>query len=438
MAANAIYGGDEVNAVVIDLGGCLCRGGYAGDDTPKAVFPSAAGVVPNSQANGAPAAGSSDSGRSVYVGNTALSFKRDHMQVESAMGNDDLVQDWDIANRLFTHTLKDRLAVNPEEYAIMLAEPTHNTRAAREKAVEVLFESQHCPALYLAKSAVLSAFAVGKQTALVVDAGYRGTTVAAVHEGYVLNKSVSRTALGGALLTRCMQKVLDKELEAKGSKLMARHMFKRVPIPDFAQYETVVEPNPDIHPSYDAWGLEQVAQDAKESLCKVSDTTLNDSEVASMPYAMYELPDGTELNIGPDRFRTTETLFQPARVSTFPGLENDPLVLGRQLLPWPVMVKNAIDGCDGDVRREFWNGIVLTGGTSLLPNVRERLERELTALAPGGTRVKVNAPVNPAEKRFATWIGGSILASLGSFQQMWMSKAEFEEHGAGLIHRKSP
>lgn len=58
----------------------------------------------------------------------------------------------------------------------MLAEPTHNSRAAREKAVEVLFESQRCPALFLAKSAALSAFAVGKQTALVVDAGYRGTT----------------------------------------------------------------------------------------------------------------------------------------------------------------------------------------------------------------------------------------------------------------------
>ncbi|KAI8471791.1 MAG: actin-related protein Arp4 [Monoraphidium minutum] len=433
MAANAVYGGDEVNAVVIDLGGCLCRAGYAGDDTPKAVFPAAAGVVQSSEANGAEAGA-----RSIYVGNTALSFKRDHMQVVNAMGPDDLVQDWDVASNLWTHALKDRLGVNPGENAVMLAEPTHNTRAGREKAVEVMFESQACPALFLAKAAVLSAFAVGKQTALVVDAGYRGTTVAAVYEGFVLNKSVTRSALGGALMTRCMQKVLEAELEAKGSKLMARHMFKRVPIPDFAQYETVVEANTNIDPSYDAWGLEQVAADAKESLCKASDAAFNDQEGASMPYALYELPDGTELNVGPDRFRVTETLFQSARVSSFPGMDNDPLVLGRSLLAWPVLVKNAIDGCDGDVRREFWNSIVLTGGTSLVPNVRERLERELTSLAPGGTKVKVNAPVNPTEKRFATWIGGSILSSLGSFQQMWMSKAEFEEHGAGLIHRKSP
>lgn len=437
MSSNAVYGGDEVNAVVIDLGGCLCRAGYAGDDTPKCVFPSVAGVVPQSEANGV-AAGGAEGGRSVFVGNAALSFKRDDMQVVGAMGPDDLVQDWDIASRMFTYALKDRLGVNPAENAIMLAEPTHNTRAAREKAVEVVFEGLKPPALYLAKGAVLSAFAVGKQTALVVDSGYRGTTVAAVHEGFVLNKSVARSALGGALLTRCMQKVLEKELEAKGSKLMARHMFRRVPIPDFAQYETVVEANPRITPSYDAWGLEQVAQDAKDSLVRAADSALNESEGANMPYAMYELPDGTELNIGPDRFRVAEALFQSARVTSFPGMASDPLVAGRQLLSWPLLVKNAVDGCDGDVRRELWSSIVLTGGTSLVPNVRERLERELTSLAPGGTKVKVNAPVNPAEKRFATWIGGSILASLGSFQQMWMSRAEFDEHGAGLIHRKAP
>lgn len=52
--------------------------------------------------------------------------------------------------------------------------------------------------------------------------------------------------------------------------------------------------------------------------------------------------------------------------------------------------------------------------------------------------MKVIAPANPTERRFSTWIGGSILASLGSFHQMWMSKAEYSEHGASLIHRKAP
>ncbi|GBF95097.1 hypothetical protein Rsub_07681 [Raphidocelis subcapitata] len=209
--------------------------------------------------------------------------------------------------------------------------------------------------------------------------------VAAVHEGAVQPKSVFRSAIGGALLSRAMQSVLARELEGKGSRLMARHMFRRVPIPDFAQYE---------------------------------------------------LPDGTELNIGPDRYRVSELLFQSARVSQFPGLEGDPLLAGRQLLSWPALVKTAVDACDAEVRREYWSSIVIGGGTSLLPNSRERLERELTALAPGGVRAKVNAPVNPAEKRFATWIGGSILASLPSFQQCWLSRAEYDEYGAGLIHRK--
>jgi actin-like protein 6A len=82
--------------------------------------------------------------------------------------------------------------------------------------------------------------------------------------------------------------------------------------------------------------------------------------------------------------------------------------------------------------------MILAGGGSLFGSLRERLEAELHDAAPTNVRVKVTASANNAERKFTTWIGGSILASLGSFQQMWMSKQEYEEHGATLIHRKCP
>ena len=91
-----------------------------------------------------------------------------------------------------------------------------------------------------------------------------------------------------------------------------------------------------------------------------------------------------------------------------------------------------------DVRRELYNSILLTGGCSLLATLRDRLERELADAAPQTAKVKVTSPANAIERRFAVWIGGSILASLGSFQQMWMSKKEYEEHGAALMYRKAP
>ena len=118
-----------------------------------------------------------DGGKSYVLGSEALAFRREGgMDVATPFGADDLIEDWDLAGRLVTYALKDRLRVDPKETALLLAEPTHITAAGREKAVEALFESQSCPALFLAKVAVLSAFAVGKQTALVVDAGYGGTT----------------------------------------------------------------------------------------------------------------------------------------------------------------------------------------------------------------------------------------------------------------------
>mmetsp|Transcript_49981 Transcript_49981/g.159955 ORF Transcript_49981/g.159955 Transcript_49981/m.159955 type:complete len:103 (+) Transcript_49981:291-599(+) len=102
------------------------------------------------------------------------------------------------------------------------------------------------------------------------------------------------------------------------------------------------------------------------------------------------------------------------------------------------MSMESVNKCDVDVRKELYSGILLTGGNTIFPNVKERLERELAEQAPGGARVKVITSTSSAERRYSAWIGGSILASLGSFQQMWMSKAEYEEHGAALIHRKSP
>jgi actin-like protein 6A len=102
------------------------------------------------------------------------------------------------------------------------------------------------------------------------------------------------------------------------------------------------------------------------------------------------------------------------------------------------IILDTINACDVDARKDLFGGVVVAGGGSLFAGLRERLESELHDRAPTNVRVKVTASVNTVERKFSTWIGGSILASLGSFQQMWLSKAEYEEHGAGLIHKRCP
>ncbi|XP_027071108.1 actin-related protein 4-like [Coffea arabica] len=151
----------------------------------------------------------------------------------------------------------------------------------------------------------------------------------------------------------------------------------------------------------------------------------------------YELPDGQTIEIGADRFKAPDILFNPSLAQTIPGMENFAETVS-SVRGLPQMVLESINKCDVDIRRELFSSILLAGGTASMQQLKERLEKDLLEESPQAARVKVLASGNATERRFSVWIGGSILASLGSFQQMWFSKSEFEEHGASYVQRKCP
>lgn len=159
----------------MDLGTYQVKAGYAGEDTPKYVFPSAVGKI--SDANNMDTDGGNANGtKGLFVGTQSVNIRRDNMEIISPFDEHGVLSDWDAVEALWSHAFKDQMRVNPEGHPIMMAEPTHNSRAAREKMVELLFEKYKAPAVFLAKNAVLSSFAVGRQTSLVVDCGHNGTT----------------------------------------------------------------------------------------------------------------------------------------------------------------------------------------------------------------------------------------------------------------------
>ncbi|GAB4819418.1 hypothetical protein N2152v2_006464 [Parachlorella kessleri] len=149
MSNNAVYGGDEVNAVVIDIGTHSVKAGYAGEDTPKLLFPSAVGCT-SRDGGAAPAADSMEvdgqlqPGRQFYVGTHALSFRRDHMEVVSPF-KDGSYHDWDAVEAIYDHTLRDQMRLRTQEHPVMLAEPSYNSREAREKMVQLMFEKYDVP-----------------------------------------------------------------------------------------------------------------------------------------------------------------------------------------------------------------------------------------------------------------------------------------------------
>lgn len=469
-----MYGGDEVNAIVIDVGTNSVKAGYAGEESPKVYFPSSVGAIPRdkldaSDANGskkgengasngdvemADASGTpkSDGGqdkgtsvlpgkqsdRNLYVGHFALNYRRDHMDVLSPFDpKTGLLDDWDLMENIWRYTLTDRLHIDPKEHPVLLAEPNFNSKACREKSLEILFETFQPPAVFMSKNACLSSYSAGRPTSLVIDVGYQSSVAAAVHDGYLLEKSVSRSRVGGQLLTECMQRCI----ESKGVQVKPRYTFKRVESAQDKGTFDVKELDDykgNTTESYHKWSVEQIVSDLKETVCRVSENMFNEEEHANIPTIPYELPDGNEVQIGSDRFKVPEVLFNPALVSTFPDAQTISNMGVLPLQSITSLVMESIAKVDVDVRKELYNGIIIAGGSSMLPNVRERLEREVLEQAPGQARVKVIASQNIMERKYGVWIGGSILASLGSFQQCWMSKQEYEEKGAQLIHLKAP
>merc|ERR1719477_540307 len=126
---------------------------------------------------------------------------------------------------------------------------------------------------------------------------------------------------------------------------------------------------------------------------------------------------GTTCN---ERFRCPEALFQPS-------------FLGMEACGIHETTYNSIMKCDVDIRKDLYANTVMSGGTTMYPGIADRMQKEITVLAPSTIKIKIIAP---PERKYSVWIGGFILASLSTFQQMWISKQEYDECGPSIVHQR--
>eukprot|EP01083_Nonionella_stella_P192391 711196_1 len=477
--------------VIIDNGSGFIKAGFSPNKTPAAIVPALVGQWAGGYRPVSTCKYVTISQKEWYIGQDAINnIGRLRIRPSIEQG---IVVNWDFMEKIWHHTFYNELRVAPEEHPVLMTEAPLNPKANREKMTQIMFETFDVPQFYVSIAAVLSLYASGRMTGIVLDSGYDVTHAVPICEGYALPHAIQRADFGGGNVNEHLMKLLKE----KGHN-----------VPYF-QYQR-----------------EEVTK-MKHNLCSVVMDL--DQELEHLETVEYELPDGNTITFGSERVQITERLFGTDfyhvkyayhRTGVHGMLLNhcyhDMNCRGGDCSHDTYEESRGVHGmvfysvmkCDEDIREKLFQNIVLSGGNTMFDGFKERLLKELYGiLGPvneiaingylrllnknkamhsdivelvykyalyrynvidvdrdipdihanfrdcikrihGSIDVGINLDITnnyenlhndattETNKQILSWIGGSIVSSLSTFNEMWITKDEYDELGVSIVHRK--
>ncbi|XP_033755512.1 actin, clone 302-like isoform X3 [Pecten maximus] len=363
---------EEADCVVLDNGSHKIKAGYAGNDCPIHTFRTVIGTPLHKDQT------IDGVSKKCYVGDQAIQ-NMDALDIRRPIERG-IVTDWEAMETVWTHVF-DNLSVKPSDKDILLTEPQMNPKSNREKMVQIMFEKIQPRGMYVISSNVLSHYANGRVSGLLIDSGFEVTSVVCIYEGYEVTQSMFRSDIGGNDITNYLIELLGKRGFA------------------FTTAEEIEEVNM-----------------MKERCAYVS--TNPEAEKVDDIKKDYTCSNGTTVCLGEERFQCMEAMF-------------DPSLIGSKACGIHELILKSIKACPVHVRADIYVNVLISGGNTMVAGLIDRIDQELRKALPVNLRKRVIAP---PERLYSTWIGGSILSSLTTAQSMWMRLEDYDEFGPNIVY----
>ncbi|EAN98440.1 putative actin-like protein [Trypanosoma cruzi] len=394
-------------AAIVDIGSYTTRIGFAGDDKPRVDEPTC--VV-----------------KGTGKESSSLCLKKAYncratTEVSRVIEKGEV--DWEAMEQLLSY-LDELLQLSSKEVQtpLLLTEKMLVPRTQRQKLAEILMEKHGVTAVHFAQSPVLALYAAGICSGTSVEMGYNACHVVPVFQGYPLFHATHMLNVGGDLCTRQMM--------STGPELPAMvHPNHRIDVWSHLK-EKYCETCPE--------GAVFRQAREEEAANKVAISSGNSDGITSKYAVRHRLPDGTIITLDSNRFVPAEMLIDPSLVSS-DVLSGDQFFIDNverlrtstEPHGLPRLILGSLNVCDRDISPLLERSIHLSGGCSMIRGFPERLDSELNTFMPHTFHVTART-----ERRHAAFVGGSILASLPTFQEFWVTKLDYEESGPSAVLRR--